>query len=534
TAGTRIFNSDGTPYPPFWFSGDPVAGTGDLPVDFPLGEFVPQDIRVMINTGPFTLAPGDTQEIVGALLHAQGSDRLNSVTLLKQVDRIAQQAFDDDFVVPNAPPLPVIKVSELSNEIIIDWQEGSQETESYAFVNQAYDYRFEGYNLYQGESTNGPWTRIGSWDLVNGITLIEDMIIDLEAGKAYLAPVQFGTDNGIQRFFIVDQDYVTGSRLVNYKEYFFALTTYAYSYVPNSIELGLRTALEFSKEPLTAVPKGAPVDAFVPTVTGEVLPHSRSQDDALVPEVIDPVVQLGTTYTIAVAGDSTVVTEWYLLRGSDTLATSTDFTGSVSSPLAEGVLMRLTNPVAGIRRDDQPDPSGYLYLPAASEWSAGASSGDTWADSSASYAAGDLGEIGGGQSMVSSEKLKKVEIRFGTSEASQAYRYIRGVPTFPPVPPRDSSFAQYILVKGPGSVYQGDFANVTVPFSAWEIDSLDGDPTPRRLNVGFLENNDSLFAEDGSFLGRGLIDAQWEPTTAENGALEVIFVFASTYADTES
>jgi hypothetical protein len=140
--------------------------------------------------------------------------------------------------------------------------------------------------------------------------------------------------------------------------------------------------------------------------------------------------------------------------------------------------------------------------------------------------------IGTGQSLVSTEKLKKVEIRFGSSETSKAYRYIRGVPTFPPVPPRDPSFDQYILKKGPGAVNQGDYDAVTVPFSAWEIDSLDGDPTPRRLNVGFLENNDSLYAEDGSFLGRGLIDAQWGPTTAENGGLEVIYVFASTYADT--
>lgn len=71
----------------WWFSGDPVAGTGDLPSNFPLSVIIPQDIRLMINTGPFTLAVGDTQEVVGAFVIAQGADRLASVTKLKNVVR---------------------------------------------------------------------------------------------------------------------------------------------------------------------------------------------------------------------------------------------------------------------------------------------------------------------------------------------------------------------------------------------------------------------------------------------------------------
>ena len=197
TVGTYIQRPDGTRYPTFWFSGDPVAGTGDLPSNFPLGVFNPQDIRCMINTGPFTLAVGDTQEIVGCLLHAQGADRLSSVTLLKQVDRIAQQAFDDDFNVPNAPPLPDITISELPNQLLIDWSQNASRSEDYKFQNAVYDYRFEGYNLYQGESVNGPWKRIATYDLVNGVTLIEDFYQDPETGNSYLRPVQYGTDNGM-------------------------------------------------------------------------------------------------------------------------------------------------------------------------------------------------------------------------------------------------------------------------------------------------------------------------------------------------
>jgi len=535
TVGVGIQRADGTPYPTFWFSGDPTpGGGGDLPANFPLGVFNPQDIRVMINTGPFTLAQGDTQEIVGCLLHAQGADRLGSVSLLKQVDRIAQQAFDDDFNVPSAPPLPDIVVSELPNQILIDWSTNSDRSEDYVFINPVYDYRFEGYNLYQGESVNGPWKRIATYDLVNGIELIEDYEQDPETGNSYLRPVQYGTDSGLKRYFNVTQDYLGGTPLINGKEYYFALTTYAYNYVPGAIDLGLIMALEFAKEPITVVPKGLPVGSTVPNVTGDVLAHNRNADDALTPEVIDPIQSTGATYTVRVAGTGANVTEWYVISGSDTAARSTNFTGDDSSPLVNGILFRLANPVAGVRRATQPDPAGYVYLPEENaDWAEGANSGDTWASGAASYANDALTGFGSGQSQVPANELKKVEIRFG--ETSKAYRWLKNVPTFPPIPIKDPSFVPFVLKKGPGHVYQGDFATVTVPLAAYEVDSLDGDPTPRRLTVGFLENNDSLFAADGTtYLGLGAIDGQWNPTTADQGGLEGLYVFSTTYSEAET
>jgi hypothetical protein len=68
----------------FWFSGDPVAGTGYLPENFPLGPFPPSDLRILVNAGPFTLAKGDTQEVMGAVVMSRGANRLESITLLKQ------------------------------------------------------------------------------------------------------------------------------------------------------------------------------------------------------------------------------------------------------------------------------------------------------------------------------------------------------------------------------------------------------------------------------------------------------------------
>jgi hypothetical protein len=60
------------------------------------------DVRSLISSGPFTLAKGDTQEIVGAFVIAQGNDRLNSVTHLRRTAEAARAAFDNNFHVPVA------------------------------------------------------------------------------------------------------------------------------------------------------------------------------------------------------------------------------------------------------------------------------------------------------------------------------------------------------------------------------------------------------------------------------------------------
>jgi len=65
----------------FVLSGDPVAGTGWLDGSFAAAA----DRRIALSTGPFTMAAGDTQQITTAFGLGQGSDRLGSVTALKQL-----------------------------------------------------------------------------------------------------------------------------------------------------------------------------------------------------------------------------------------------------------------------------------------------------------------------------------------------------------------------------------------------------------------------------------------------------------------
>jgi len=64
------------------YSGDPLLGTGWV-------DSAPGDRRFLISTGPFAMAPGDSQQVVYAICIGQGTDRLSSVTALRSlVDQI--------------------------------------------------------------------------------------------------------------------------------------------------------------------------------------------------------------------------------------------------------------------------------------------------------------------------------------------------------------------------------------------------------------------------------------------------------------
>jgi hypothetical protein len=80
----------------FFLTGDPLkppSPTNPLPENFPLGRIYPQDIRILLSTGPFALSKGDTQEVCAAFLIAQGNDRLNSITQLKSYSKLVAYFF---------------------------------------------------------------------------------------------------------------------------------------------------------------------------------------------------------------------------------------------------------------------------------------------------------------------------------------------------------------------------------------------------------------------------------------------------------
>lgn len=71
---------------PFPLSGDPVKRTGfiDGLVEY---SFPPADRRLLCSSGPFTMALGDTQEVIIALVGGIGADRLSSISVMKHNTR---------------------------------------------------------------------------------------------------------------------------------------------------------------------------------------------------------------------------------------------------------------------------------------------------------------------------------------------------------------------------------------------------------------------------------------------------------------
>jgi len=78
--------------------GDPVAAAGwyEGP-GWPGGPY-PDDRRIKVNSGPFTMAPGDTQEVVYAIILAAGNSNLESITELKRKAGIIQQFYDTQII----------------------------------------------------------------------------------------------------------------------------------------------------------------------------------------------------------------------------------------------------------------------------------------------------------------------------------------------------------------------------------------------------------------------------------------------------
>jgi hypothetical protein len=128
----------------FELPGDPLTQEGWVDGRFDLAG----DRRFVLSSGPVSMALGDTQEVVTALIGAIGTESREGITPLEATDDDAQDAFNLNFESPDPVPEPSLRIVELENKLILDWEKDTAQTrriESY----RSKGYRFETYRIYQ-------------------------------------------------------------------------------------------------------------------------------------------------------------------------------------------------------------------------------------------------------------------------------------------------------------------------------------------------------------------------------------------------
>ena len=323
----------------FALDGDPVTGVGWVDgVPLP-----PGDRRIVMNTGPFTMALNDSQEVVVALLAGIGSDHLRSVSRLKFSDQFVQEAFDGFFQVPAPPPGPQVRSAVGDGTVVLDWgfdPEAMDATES----DRDGSFQFEGYNVYQFPSLEADISqaiKLRTFDLRNGITTILAEELDDTFGEVLRLPQQIGTDTGLHWVLQITRDAMRNEPLINGQPYYFAVTAYSSNSNPDAIV----AALESLPQKLAAVPRHAPpgvrrsaeMDAIIP-----VYQASGTGDVVIRPVVVDPSAVVDATYAIDFASDGT----WRLWRDQDVvLGGQSNYSLDDRYLAVNGIQVKVGNPV---------------------------------------------------------------------------------------------------------------------------------------------------------------------------------------------
>ena len=339
----------------FPLAGDPVTGTGDLDAG-------PADRRMLINAGPFTLAVGDTQDIVTAVIGGIGDTYLTSVTDVKNTDAVAQTLFDDLFSsVPSAPPAPVVIATPFDDQVLLDWSglEGVAATES----SNISGYAFQGYNVYQlpsATATKGEALLIGTFDLNDGVQTIYGNVFVPEYGTTVEIPVQYGRDKGVKRQLIVSEDWLTGGPLYVGSEYYFAVTAYNYNPAPPLIE---DKALETALTPVYVQLKPPDFGTRYTKSAGDGLEiiHTGPGQGEVSATVTNPAALTGDQYSVSFLTDTSYVhvngetvsgTLWRLTNATKNTTPVSFFKQAADQsdsdqPIVDGVQVIVSGPAPG-------------------------------------------------------------------------------------------------------------------------------------------------------------------------------------------
>ncbi len=339
----------------YCLAGDPVNGTGWYEgAGWPGGQ-APGDRRFTLSSGPFTMAPGDTQEVVVGILIGRGTDNINSIKVMKEVDAAAQLAYDLDFNLVPSPSQASVTMVPLDRRIVFHWADNA---ESYSVFDPLLGgknladttYDFEGYEVYQYKDIRGTDPiLLATYDKANGITKILDW--QTVQGENVLLPVAAGNDGGLKRVYEATIDKYTNKPFNNGTPYYFGVVSYGYS--PNSAPKVLKT----THAPIEVYPQADAVGTEYTYNYNSTIPVTKSSlanDGVVAVQVVDPNQLTGHTYKVFLSGSPL---RWGLLDQTtgDTLLknqtfatlTSSGFDFLTESKVIHGFVIKVADPGSG-------------------------------------------------------------------------------------------------------------------------------------------------------------------------------------------
>lgn len=534
----------GAPITKYPLSGNPVAGTGFIDGEGTSYSFAAGDRRLLCTTGPFQMAPGDTQEIYVGVVAGIGADRLTSISVMKFNDRFVQNTFNALFQVPRAPAPPDVKVAELDGQIVLEW--GSNKTRvanTETKVNEPGSYVFEGYNVYQLPARGSQLSegrRIATFDLATDPTVILDEQFDQTSGQILSLPVQFGTNSGITRHFTFDRDHLLDiNKLYNGQEYYLVVTAYSRATVAGY----LPAVLESDPVVITVQPKVEFGKVFA-NVPGDTLAttHIGTSDGVVIPVVVNPAAANGKTYEVRFDTTGGSMT-WYLRNTTDgvnVLIGQVDQSASDPPIVDGGVQLYVTGPPApGLKADawvwngtrfmTWANADGYAFEEFLGAWGWETPQhffgiGDNRVDENSLYGVRIVFAAHGVDNVTAAPYAATLNgpNLFDTSDddtASYAYRYLRGATAAPARP----HFAPWIVNAAGGYRYQ-DY-RISAPLAAYNTDVN----PPARLAIGYLENNQPNGMVDGYYWPAVFGAVPGGNNTAANSPREWLFILNHPY-----
>lgn len=217
----------------------------------------PEDRRFIQSAGPFTLRPGQFNNITVGVVWARATagNVQSSITLMNRADDKAQALFDNCFKILNGPDAPTLTIQELDKELILyitnplgsnnfnetytELDATIPETDTLGVPNDRY-YRFQGYQIYQvKDATVGPdqvrdvskAQLVAQVDIRDTIGQIINWPQDPELNLAVPQEMVNGGDSGVVHSFRIlkDKFSTTDPSLKNFQTYYFMAIAYGYN-----------------------------------------------------------------------------------------------------------------------------------------------------------------------------------------------------------------------------------------------------------------------------------------------------------------